>query len=122
MTLPAYSPGGRPPRRPGNPAQLACTVAQTAVDVVLGADRLDQLNRWVSPVVRDSLAQQQSLARRAGRTGASAARVERARVCRVSDVAAEVSVVVSDGQRSRAVALRLEALATRWVVTTLLIG
>ncbi|WP_296666187.1 Rv3235 family protein [Demequina sp.] len=126
---PAWAP--RPPRadvygraRPslGDPTPLACTVALTAVEVVHGGDGIDTLLRWITPEVRDRLARQHSLSRRAGRRGSVDARILRARTCRVAAGAAEVAAVASIGDRSHAIAIRLEDLAGRWVITVLDIG
>jgi len=107
------------PRQPlGDPAPLACTVAKTAVEAILGGDGLETLVRWVATDVREALAVQQSLARRAGLRGA-VAHIERARVCRVSQRAAEVSIVATAGGRARAVAMRFEDVAGRWLATVI---
>jgi len=95
---------------------LACTIARTAVEAILGGDGIDSLVRWVASDVRESLQIQQSLARRAGLKGA-VARIDRARVCRVSQRAAEVSIVATANGRPRAVAMRLEDVAGRWLAT-----
>ena len=100
----------------GDPAPLACTIAKTAVEAIMGGDGLGSLVRWVATDVRESLAIQQSLARRAGLTG-GVAHIERARVCRVSHRAAEVSIVATLGGRSRAVAMRLEDVSGHWLAT-----
>ncbi len=106
-------------RRPlGDPAPLACTVAKAALESVLGGEGLEQLTRWISPDVRASLARQHALARRAGLDGATA-QIARARVCRVSATAAEVSVVAIANGRPRAIAMRLEDAAGRWLATVL---
>ena len=102
----------------GDPAPLACTVAKTAVEVVLGGDGLETLTRWIASDVSESLAAQHSLARRAGRRG-GVARIERARVCRVSQRAAEVSLVASVRGRALAVAMRLEEIHGRWLATVI---
>ena len=102
----------------GDPTPLACTVAKTAVEAILGGDGLETLVRWVAADVRESLAAQQSLARRAGQTGA-AAHIERARVCRVSHRAAEVSIVAAVRGRALAVAMRLEEVHGRWLATVI---
>lgn len=102
----------------GDPAPLACTVAKTAVEAILGGDGLETLTRWVASDVRDSLAAQRSLARRAGQRG-GVARIERARVCRVSHRAAEVSIVASVRDRALAVAMRLEEIHGRWLATVI---
>ena len=100
----------------GDPTPLACTVAKTAVEAILGGDGLETLVRWIATDVRESLAIQHSLARRAGLKG-SVARIERARVCRVSNRAAEVSIVAMAAGRARAVAMRLEEIQGRWLAT-----
>lgn len=106
----------------GDPTPLACTVAKAAVEAVLGSTSLGSLIRWLAPEVRDSLAQQHSLARRAGYASAPAVAVKRARVCRVSAEACEVSIVVHCEGRARAVAMRLDDVAGRWLVTAMEIG
>jgi hypothetical protein len=114
---PSLPPRYGTPRKPlGDPTPLACTIAKTAVEAILGGDGLDTLVRWVASDVRESLAIQQSLARRAGLMGA-VAHVDRARVCRVSQRAAEVSIVATAGGRARAVAMRLEEISGRWLAT-----
>jgi hypothetical protein len=102
----------------GDPAPLACTVAKTAVEVILGGDGIDTLTRWIATDVRESLAVQHSLARRAGQRG-GVARIERARVCRVSQRAAEVSIVATVRGRAMAVAMRLEEIRGRWLATVI---
>ena len=99
-----------------------CTVARTATLVAMGAPDLDQLNRWVSAEVRSSLAQQHSLARRAGYTLKGQVGIARVRVCRVSPTAVEAAVVATEGETARAIAMRLEIVAGRWLVTALTIG
>jgi hypothetical protein len=106
----------------GNPTPLACTVAKACVEAILGASSLDSLVRWLAPDVREQLAQQHSLARRAGRTGAPNVEVRRARVCRVSAEACEVSIVVFCEGRARAVAMRLQDVSGRWQVSAIEIG
>ncbi|WP_062524752.1 Rv3235 family protein [Demequina rhizosphaerae] len=126
---PAWSPRparrdvyGRPRATLGDPTPLACTVALTAIEVVHGGDGLDTLLRWITPEVRERLARQHSLARRAGRDGGAGARILRARACRVSRDATEIAAVAQIAGMSHAVALRLEDRAGRWVITVLDIG
>ncbi len=115
-------PGLRRTRRPlGDPTPLACTVAKEAIEVALGGNGIDRLVRWISPEVRTSLLRQHSLARRAG-VAAGPIRIVRARVCRVGHSAAEVSVVAMDGTRPRAVAMRFEEVAGKWLATVIEIG
>ena len=113
---------GRPRATLGDPSPLACTVALTAVEVSRGGDGIDTLLRWITPDVRERLARQHSLARRAGRRGAPGASIVRARVCRVARDAAEVSVIATVGDRVHPIAMRLEDWSGRWVVTVLDMG
>jgi hypothetical protein len=106
----------------GDPTPLACTVAKEALEVVLGGTGLNHLNRWVTPEVRASLARQCALAQRAGRRDPAPVRIVRIRVYRVSDVAAETSIVADDGKRVRAIAARFEDVGERWQATVLEIG
>lgn len=107
-------------RRPlGDPTPLACTVAKTALEVVMGGSGIETLTRWVSPAVREGLAMQHSLARRASRFPTHPATIARIRVFRVHAKAAEVSIVAHDGDRNRAIAMRLEDTSGRWQATVL---
>ncbi len=123
-------PGPRPPLNPytrprkvlGDPTPLACTVAKVALEVVLGGGGLDQLTRWVTPEIRASLARQGALAQRAGLRPRHPVRILRIRVYRVSDVAAETSIVADDGVHARAVAARFEDVGGRWQSTVLDVG
>lgn len=117
----ASSPYSRERLPLGDPSPLACTIAKAALEAVHGADTLQALVRWVEPDLRARLARQHSVARRSGRSGATA-RVLRARVCRVAAEAAEVSVVASLDGRSHAIAMRLEDQRGRWVATVIDIG
>ncbi len=112
----------RPKKALGDPTPLACTVAKTATEVALGADGLDKLNRWVSTDVRARLARQQSLSRRGGYALKGTVGIVRVRVYRVSARAAEVSIVAREGDRVRAIAMRLEELAGRWQATAIDVG
>ncbi|WP_159449581.1 Rv3235 family protein [Demequina sp. NBRC 110057] len=116
----------------GDPAPLACTLAKAVVEAVTGGADLTTLARWIDPVVRACLARQRTLARRravlaaAGPasqgpddTASAPATVLRARVCRTAAGAAEVSAVVHDGQRTRAVAMRFEDQHGRWLATVI---
>ncbi|WP_430868546.1 Rv3235 family protein [Demequina aurantiaca] len=106
----------------GDPAPLACTVAKAALETVLGAMTINPLVRWLAPEVRERLAQQHSLARRAGNVSAPTVSIKRARVCRVSARAAEVSIVAYCDGHARAIAMRLEDVTGRWLITVLEVG
>ena len=123
IVLPAPpTPYGRKRDPLGDPTPLACTVAKNALEVALGLEGLDRLNRWVSAEIRTQVARQQSLSRRAGYAVAGSVGILRVRVFRVSARAAEVSVVANEGGRTHAVAMRLEDAGGRWLVTALELG
>lgn len=98
-----------------------------AVLEVLGGDRpLSQLLRWTDiRVYQDLTRRVQILSRRAPAT--QRLRTIRPQVCSVrvfrpNPLAAEVSVHVRHGQRSRALAARLELTGGRWQCTALQFG
>lgn len=118
-----HHPYARRHRAPlGDPTPLACTVAKTALEVTLGLDGLEKLNRWVSTEVRLGLAKHQSLSRRAGYQVRGTVAIARVRVYRVSATAAEVSIVAREGDRIRAIAMRLQDVAGKWQATVIEIG
>lgn len=109
---------------PGTDAgRFAHGVGLSCVEVVLGRRPAAQLARWVAPDVLESLQQSADMIRRTGvLTHARRPAARRVRVCPVDPHTAEVCLVVDDGVRVRAVALRLEAHRGAWRVTTLEIG
>ncbi len=126
---PLAAPAARPVTGPyrkrdplGDPTPLVCTVTRIALDVALGGGGIDQLTRWVTPTVRSALLRQHSLSQRARYAPRGATSVVRVRLCRVSPTAVEAGVVALEGDRAHALALRLEAVAGRWLVTVLDVG
>ena len=115
-------PYQRPQRTLGDPTPLACTVGKAVMEALLGGDALDAYARWIEPKVASQLARQRSLARRAGLRRTTPVGVRRARAYRVSREAAEVSIVVDDGDHCRAIAMRLEDVGGHWLVTELHVG
>ncbi|MCA5894632.1 Rv3235 family protein [Isoptericola sp. NEAU-Y5] len=124
------------PIRPRTPAPLpdptaqCCSVVRAAVEVLRDERPAAQLARWVTPQVRDQLAERARLLRsRAGSRpvsdGAPASRpvlVRRVRLVRLGDDVAEATVVLDDDGRVRAAAVRLEARRGTWRVAVLEIG
>ena len=115
-------PYRRPQRTLGDPTPLACTVGKAVMEALLGGDSLETYARWIEPKVATQLARQRSLALRAGLRRTSPVGVRRARAYRVSREAAEVSIVVDDGEHCRAIAMRLEDVRGHWLVTELHVG
>ena len=106
-----------------DPRGFAHGVGIACVEAALGRRPAAQLARWVAPGVLDSLQRRAELVRRAGvLTHARRPTARRVRVCPVDTHAAEACLVVDDGVRVRAVALRIEAHRGSWRVTTLDIG
>lgn len=115
---PTATPQASPEPDLGDPRQIGGAVVLAAVEALRGVRPLAQLVRWVSPEVFESLARAAGPA-----TGARTRAVIRAqRVCRISPTVAEGSVVVHDGARVRAAAVRLEAHRGSWRATVLQIG
>lgn len=112
----------RKPAQLGDPTPLVCTVAKASLEIALGADGIDQLTRWITPTLRTVLLRQQSLSRRAGYAVRGTVSVVRVRLCRVSPTAVEAGIVVTEGDITHAMAMRLEAMAGRWLVTALDVG
>ncbi len=127
----------RPRRTPAQalpePRRWAAQFVRAAVEVTAGIRPPSQLVRWTSEEVQATLARRATLAvraaRAAGRAPVTTPRpvpcrvvVRSARACIPRDGVAEVSLVVSDGSRLRAVAVRLDGLDGRWRATALEIG
>lgn len=133
----ATSPGGSRARgdlrlvpssaAPGEDVQVWATRFAQAVVEVLGGDRpLSQLVRWTSQRVYLELERRLRILRRTSDAGIRMRtvrpQVRSVHVFHPSPESAEVSVHVRHGQRSRAIAARLELHRGRWQCTVLLLG
>lgn len=117
-------------------APWAARMCQALVEVMHGARPAAQVMRWTTPEVHAALARRgASAARRGVARGLSdrtarpgtvtrtvRTRVTRVRVCHPCADVAECAVVVIDGTRVRAVAMRLIGRDGRWVVEALQVG
>lgn len=102
---------------------MSCSIAQAAAEVLAGIRPVAQLTRWVTPEVFGALATRAAIVvRQRGRGAAPRVTVRRVRVCRLSQLVAEASVVLDDGDRVRAAAIRLESHRGYWRATVLEIG
>jgi hypothetical protein len=97
------------------PGPRAAVLVRAILEVLSGRRSLAQLVRWVSEDVYDEL--EVNVAPAASRTWADVTR--RLVVTEPADGVAEVAAVVQRGPRASALALRLEGLDGRWVVTAL---
>lgn len=104
------------------PDELARRLVQAAVDVVRGHRPATQLLRWSTPEVYSQLRQRARLEQMAGRSGARRPVVRSLRTSPSGERGVEVSAVVLDGNRARAVAARLDGEDSRWRLTALVIG
>lgn len=102
----------------------AATFAQAVIEAVAGQRPVSQLVRWTAADVYRDLDRRVSLVRRAaeGRPRSTRPQVRSVHVCRPTPKAAEVSVHLRHGTRSRALALRLERRDDRWQCTVLQFG
>ena len=107
-----------------DPTAMCCSMVQAAVEALRGARPLAQLARWVTPEIYEQLELRAELTRRAHGESAGTRRavIRRIRLCRLGDRTAEASVVVDDGARVRAVAIRLEGHRGQWRAMALVIG
>ena len=122
-----------------DPTQLCGALVLATVEVLSGVRPLAQLTRWVAPEVVEQL-EGAAITRPApadGRPGTAAtgappaprrlvavrrATVRRVLLTRLSPTAAEAAVVVHDGSRVRAAAVRLEVHRGHWRATVIQIG
>lgn len=109
-----------------DPRQWAAHIGQAVVEVMAGARSAPQLVRWTTPEVYAVVARRGALAARRAAAGRSPqprrAVVRRVLVCEPADGVAEASVIVLDGDRVRALAIRLVGLDGRWRVEALQVG
>jgi hypothetical protein len=99
----------------------AARLAQAVVETLGGQRPASQLVRWTTRDVHRDLERRAQVVRRAAGSAPRSVRpqVRSVHVCRPSTEVAEVSVHVRHGQRSRAVAMRLERRGERWICTVL---
>lgn len=121
---PTVSHGSPQPGPLPDPTPLCCSMVQAAVEALRGTRPLSQLARWVLPEIYEQLALRSELTQRVlGRdAGTHRATIRRIRLCRLGDSTAEATVIVDDGPRVRAVAVRLEGHRGQWRATALEIG
>ncbi|WP_448059579.1 Rv3235 family protein [Cellulomonas hominis] len=107
-----------------DPFSFCGSLALAAVEALSGIRPLAQLARWVSPTVYERTARRAALTAPRGELSPPTRRptVRRIRVFRLGPGAVEASVVVADGDRVRAVAVRIEPHRGAWRAEDLIIG
>lgn len=118
---PALSrPRPRPVDLP-DPRAWCGALVHTCVEVLLGARAPGQLARWLTADLYASLSRRAVIGQ-AQPLGARRVRVLRVHLCRIDDTHHEGAVVLHDGRRVRAAAIRIEEYRGRWRATALEIG
>lgn len=112
-----------PPALP-DPRPLVTNLARCVIEILAGARDIEQIARWVSDEVYRHLLKRVVLATRARSVrGTSAARptfsVGAVRITEPDDGVVEAVVVMHGRARSRAVAIRLETINSRWRATAI---
>jgi hypothetical protein len=100
----------------------AAAFIQAAMEVTCGLRPSAQLVRWTTPDVHGKLVRRSALTARALKVGSSVGAKPRLRalvLCSPRAGVCEVSAVIAETQRVRAVAFRMEGLHGRWRVTEL---
>ncbi len=106
-------------RRLSDPRPIAESLARCVVEILAGTRDLDQISRWLSADVYAHLLKRVVLSTRARQNrGESPSRpnftIGTTVLCEPEHGVVEAVVVVHGRARSRAVAIRLEALDARW--------
>lgn len=105
-----------------DPAPIVHRLAQAFVEVMAGLRPPQQVSRWTSPEVYAVLCRRSVVAARRPKTSHRPARVRRVRIQEPADGVVEASAVVVHHDRVRAMAIRVEGIERRWVVTVLQLG
>ncbi|MDO5627524.1 MAG: Rv3235 family protein [Mobilicoccus sp.] len=110
-----------------DPHQWVSRIALALFEASVGARSATQVLRFLSPEVYDGVVRRSGRAARRGGAMRRPIRLRRVRVDMTpvadgSPALAEACAVIDDHQRVRAMALRLEGLDGRWVVTACEIG
>jgi hypothetical protein len=107
-----------------SPQPWAARYVQAVVEVLARQRPVSQLARWTSAEVYRDLTRLQRVAAqpREAPTRPPRQAVVSVRVCAVAPDAAEVAARITEGQRSRAIAARLDFRRGRWTCTALAVG
>lgn len=105
-----------------DPDAWARRLITAIVETMDGLRPPNQLNRWVSPDIRDRINRRGILARQRRQRPSGPPRVRALQVCEPVDGVAEVAAVIGHRARVRALALRMTGIDGRWLITALELG
>lgn len=106
-----------------DPQPFVAKISQAIIEVIAAQRPAPQLIRHTTPAIYSGLARRALLAAKRQSSGPRRpAIVRRVRVCEPADGIVEACAVVVAHGRVRALALRLEGLDGRWLVTELIVG
>lgn len=105
-----------------DPALWAGQALRVVLEVMDGSRPARQLSRWVTRGIHDRAARRGLVARQRGGRGHRVNVVRSVHVCTPTDGVAEVSALVVHNGRHRAVALRMQGVDGRWMITALELG
>lgn len=100
----------------------AAQMAQALVEVMTAARPAPQVVRFTSPEVYAALTRRATAAARRGASGGRRAVVRTVLTCEPADGVVEACAVVVQGDRVRALALRMTGVDGRWLITELEVG
>lgn len=116
LVWPAPAPADLP-----DPTRWCGTLVRTCIEVLLGARPPAQLARWLTPDLYSSLSRRASIVH-ALPAAPKRVTVLKVHTCALDEGLHEASVVIHDGHRVRAAAIRIELYRGRWRATALEIG
>ncbi len=122
--VPGEEPDFEPVRTPRSqlppPGPRAATLVRALLEAFAGDRPAGQLMRWTTP---ELFARVERLVRRPQHSARPwAGTLRRVHVCEPAPGIAEIAAVVDDGRRTSAMALRLEGVDGRWLMTELQLG
>lgn len=125
-----FGPQRTPATELPDPVRFAAGLGQALLEIIDGTRPAANYARWFSPSVFEEVSERAAEAlrrrwdprtRRTRPVSVQRRLVRRVRACQVAPSIVEASVVVAEGARCRALALRLEGLDRRWRTTAVLI-
>ncbi len=119
---PEFAPQPTPRTALPAPTAWSARFVQALIEVLWGGRPSTQLLRWTDAAVYAHIQRRAGVAMRVPATRGARPLVRSLRVCEPNDGVAEVAAVVQRGERTIAIALRLEGIDGRWQCTVLELG